>query len=66
MRMPGLDCSPNDPVGTNFANFANFWQNIQQASVGLFRASFLGIISAGNLKKIWQHWPPQIILSRCF
>ena len=33
MLMPGLDCSPNGPVWTNFANFR---QNLQQASVGLF------------------------------
>ena len=37
MLMPDLDCSPKDPVWTNFANF---WQNLQQASVGLFGASF--------------------------
>ena len=40
MLMPGLDCSPNGPVWTNFANFR---QNFQQASVGLvFRYHFRG------------------------
>ena len=35
--MPGLDCSPNAPKWTNFANSC---QIFQQLSVGLFWASF--------------------------
>ena len=33
MLVPGLNCCPNGPVRTNLGNF---WQNLQQASVGLF------------------------------
>ena len=37
MLIPGVEYSPNGHVWNNFANFR---QNLQQASVGLFLASF--------------------------
>ena len=63
MLMPGLDCSPNGPLWTNFAKFCKFLAILQQVSIGLFWAVFkyhfrgkleenLATLQTANAKKL--------------
>ena len=69
MLMPGMDCSPNGPLWTNFANFANFWPFFNRQALDYFGLVFryhLGRKLEENLATLMIAKIATTALKRCY